>query len=57
MVLTPTLIAAGLDVLTISRRLGHGLPAIMLNVYGHPFRPDDRAAAIIEKALARTEEG
>jgi integrase len=32
-----TLIAAGLDV--ISRRLGHGLPAITLNVYGHCSRP------------------
>jgi integrase len=46
-----TLIAAGLDVLTISRRLGHGSPAITLNVYGHLFKPDDRAAAIMEAAL------
>jgi integrase len=52
-----TLIAAGLDVLTISRRLGHGKPAITLNVYGHLIKPDDRAAAVIEKALAATEEG
>ena len=51
-----TLIAEGLDVLTISRRLGHGSPAITLNVYGHLIKPDDRAAAIIEKALAGTEE-
>src|SRR5262249_2303026 len=29
------LIAAGLDVLTISRRIGHASPAITLNVYGH----------------------
>jgi integrase len=47
-----TLIAAGLDVLTISRRLGHGSPVITLGVYGHLFRPDDRAAAIMEAALA-----
>jgi integrase len=46
-----TLIASGLDVLTISRRLGHGSPAITLGVYGHLFKPDDRAAAIMEKAL------
>jgi integrase len=52
-----TLIAAGLDVLTISRRLGHGTLAITLSVYAHLMRPDDRAAAIIEKALAATEEG
>jgi integrase len=50
-----TLIASGLDVLTISRRLGHGSPAITLGVYGHPFKTDDRAAAIMEAALARTE--
>src|SRR5262249_39713345 len=35
-----TLIASGLDVLTISRRLGHATPAITLNVYGHLFKPD-----------------
>jgi integrase len=45
------LIASGLDVLTISRRLGHGSPAITLGIYGHLFRTDDRAAAIIEAAL------
>jgi hypothetical protein len=37
-----TLIASGLDVLTISRRLGHGSPAITLSVYGHLFKTDDR---------------
>jgi integrase len=46
-----TLIAAGLDVLIISRRLGHGSAAITLGVYGHLFKPDDRAAAIMETAL------
>jgi integrase len=45
------LIADGLDVLSLSRRLGHGSAAITLGVYGHLFRPDDRAAAIMEKAL------
>lgn len=49
------LIAAGLDVLTISRRLGHGSPAITLGIYGHLFKPDDRAAAIMERALAGAE--
>src|SRR5262245_5876225 len=52
-----TLIASGLDVLTISRRLGHGSPAITLNVYGHLFKPDDRAAAIMETALSAGREG
>jgi integrase len=45
------LIASGMDVLSISRRLGHGSPALTLNVYGHLFKPDDRAAAIMEAAL------
>jgi integrase len=48
-----TLIASGLDVLTISRRLGHGSPAITLGVYGHLFKPDDRAAAIMESVFTR----
>jgi integrase len=47
------LIASGLDVLAISRRMGHGSPAITLGVYGHLFpNTDDRAAQIIEAALA-----
>jgi integrase len=50
-----TLIASGLDVLTISRRLGHGSPAITLTVYGHLFRTDDRAAAVMDAAMASTE--
>jgi integrase len=44
-----SLIAAGIDVLSISRRLGHGSPAITLAVYGHLFKPDDRAAAAIDE--------
>jgi integrase len=48
-----TLIASGLDVLTISRRLGHGSPVITLGIYGHLFKTDDRAAAIMEKALSK----
>jgi integrase len=52
-----TLIAAGLDVLTISRRLGHGSPAITLGVYGHLFKTDDRAAAIMEAVLSAGREG
>jgi integrase len=47
------LIASGLDVLTISRRLGHGSPSITLSVYGHLFtNTDDRAAAIMEATFA-----
>ena len=47
------LIASGLDVLAISRRLGHGGPAITLAVYGHLFpQADDRAASAIEATFA-----
>jgi integrase len=46
------LIAAGLDVVKISRRLGHGSPAVTPNVYGHLFDNIDVAAAnAIEIAL------
>jgi integrase len=47
------LIAAGLDVLTISRRLGHGSPSITLDVYSHLFKPTDAAAAaVFERAFS-----
>jgi integrase len=52
------LIASGLDVVTISRRLGHGSPAITLAVYAHLFpNTDAQAARIMEEAYqrARTE--
>ena len=46
------LIAAGLDVVTVSRRLGHGSPAITLNVYAHKFASKETAAAdAIEAAI------
>jgi integrase len=48
------LIAAGLDVLTVSRRLGHASPTITLSVYGHLYpRADDRAAQAIEAMFTR----
>jgi integrase len=50
------LIASGMDVLTISRRLGHGSPAITLTVYGHLMQGTDRRAAeVMEQALASLE--
>jgi integrase len=46
------LIAAGLDVVAISRRLGHANPTVTLNIYGHLFnRTDPAAAAAIEIIL------
>ena len=50
------LIAAGMDVISISRRLGHSKPSVTLNVYGHLFGTnDDRAASIMQAAFTRTE--
>jgi integrase len=46
------LIAAKVDTLTISRRLGHSSPLITLRVYGHLFHQTDAAAAeAVERAL------
>jgi integrase len=39
------LIAAKLDIVKISRRLGHAKPSITLDIYGHLFETDDREAA------------
>ncbi len=51
------LIASGLDVLTISRRLGHASPVVTLAIYGHLFGDTDReAASAIEVALRTTVE-
>jgi len=49
------LIAAGMDVLTISRRLGHASAAITLTVYGHLFSVagDGQAAQIMQAAFSR----
>lgn len=46
------LIAAGVDVLTVSRQLGHANASITLNVYGHLIeRNEDKAAAALDAAL------
>jgi integrase len=39
------LIAAGTDVVTVSRRLGHGSPTVTLGVYAHLFDKGDEGAA------------
>jgi integrase len=49
------LIASGQDVVTVSRRLGHGSPTITLAVYAHLFdNSDERAAEAIEAVLTPT---
>ena len=47
------LIASGkVDIVTISKRLGHSSPDITLRIYAHLFHKDDRkAAAAINAAL------
>jgi integrase len=47
------LIDAGVDIVTISKRLGHTKPDITLRIYAHLFRKDDdgKAAAAINAIL------
>ena len=46
------LIDEGVDIVTISKRLGHAKPNVTLGVYAHLFRTsDDKAAAAINRAL------
>jgi integrase len=47
------LIAAGLDVVTVSQRIGHASPAITLRVYAHKFSSSDAAAARAIEAVMR----
>lgn len=47
------LIDAGIDVVTISRRLVHASPTITLKIYAHLFRKrDDKSATAINAAVA-----
>jgi integrase len=47
------LIASGVDIATISKRLGHARPNVTLAIYAHMFTSDDgKAAAAINAALA-----
>jgi hypothetical protein len=47
-----TLLNAGVDIITVSRRLGHSSPRITLDVYGHLIvGADDRAAEIAGAAF------
>lgn len=48
------LIDAGVDIVTISKRLGHAKPDITLRIYAHLFRKDDgKAAAAINAVFKR----
>jgi integrase len=48
------LIASGMDVLTVSRRLGHSSPSITLSVYAHKFANRDAEAARLMDAAFGT---
>jgi integrase len=45
------LIDQGVDIVTISRRLGHAKPSITLAIYAHLFQKDDRKAAAAINAI------
>lgn len=47
------LIDAGVDIVTISKRLGHAKPDITLRIYAHLFRNDDSKAAAAINATFR----
>jgi integrase len=47
------LIAAGIDVVQISKRLGHASPTVTLRIYAHLFNPADEAAAVAIDAVMR----
>jgi integrase len=47
------LIASGVDIVTVSKRLGHAKPSVTLAIYAHMFQKDDaKAAAAINAALS-----
>jgi len=47
------LINASVDIVTISKRLGHAKPSVTLAIYAHMFTSDDsKAAAAINAALS-----
>jgi len=47
------LVTAGLDVVTVSRRIGHSNPTVTISAYAHPFgNTDEKAAEAVEAALA-----
>ena len=47
------LIRAGVDILTISRRIDHSNPSVTLDVYGHLMQGADAAAASAIEGLLR----
>ncbi len=52
-----SLIAAGADLVTVSRRIGHANPTVTLSVYAHLFKNTDQVAAEITEAMFRKAAG
>ena len=48
------LIAGGVDVLTVSRRIGHASAVVTMKVYAHLFSGTDKTAANAIEAALRT---
>jgi integrase len=52
------LIDANVDIVTISKRMGHAKPDITLRIYAHLFKKDDsKAAEAINQAFNRQQFG
>jgi integrase len=49
------LIASGVDILAVSRRLGHSKASITLDTYGHMYRGADAAAAKAIEGVLKSE--
>ena len=47
------LIDQGVDIVTISRRIGHAKPDITLRIYAHLFQKDDSKAAAAINAILK----
>ena len=47
------MIATGVDILTISRRLGHRKASVTLDTYGHLIQGKDAEAASKQKGLQK----
>jgi integrase len=47
------LIAQGVDIVTISKRLGHAKPSVTLSTYAHMLTSDDRKAAVAINAALK----
>lgn len=45
------LVAAGVDLASVSKRLGHSKVTTTANIYTHALRPDSRAAAAFDQAM------